>query len=76
MANITLKIDNDLLEKARQMAFQSKTSVNATVKQKLEEFVSSDLAREDALKSLAAFSRRTKAEVGEKTWTGDELHER
>ncbi|MFX0202315.1 MAG: DUF6364 family protein [Candidatus Hodarchaeota archaeon] len=76
MANITLKIDDDLLEKARQLAFQRKTSVSAIVKQKLEEFVSSDLSREAALEGLDAFFRRTKARIGEKTWTRDEIHAR
>ena len=41
MANITLKIDDDLLKKARELAFRRKTSINSIVKQRLEEFVSS-----------------------------------
>jgi len=76
MANITMKIDNKLLEKARRLAFQKKTSINAIVKQRLEEFVARDLSRETALKGLEAFFRRTKARVGKKTWTRDEVHER
>lgn len=76
MANITLKIDNELLEKARQLASQRKTSINAIVKQRLEEFVSSDLSREATLKGLEAFFQRSKARVGKKTWTRDEIHER
>ena len=76
MANITLKIDDDLLRKARQAALHRKTSVNALVKKKLEEFVSSDLSREAALKGLESLFQRSKAMVGEKTWTRDEIHER
>ena len=76
MANITLKIDEELLKKARRLAFQRKTSINAILKQKLEEFVSSDLNRDITLKGLEAFFRRSKARVGEKTWTRDEIHER
>ena len=76
MANITLKIDDELLKKARQLAFQRKTSINAIVKQKLNEFVSSDLSREATLKSLEAFYRKSKAKVGDKTWTRDEIYER
>jgi predicted transcriptional regulator len=76
MANITLKIDEELLEKARRLAIQRKTSINAVVRQRLEEFISSDLSREAALKGLEAFFRRSKARVGKKTWTRDELHER
>ncbi len=76
MANITLKIDDELLKKARQLAFQRKTSINAIVKQKLNEFVSRDLSREATLKSLEAFYRKSKAKVGDKTWTRDEIYER
>ncbi|RLB82187.1 MAG: hypothetical protein DRH17_06565 [Deltaproteobacteria bacterium] len=76
MANITLKVDDELLEKARRLAFQRKTSINAIVKQRLEEFVASDLSREAVLEGLEAFFRRSKARVGKKTWTRDEIHER
>ena len=76
MANITLKIDDELLKKARQLAFQRKTSINAIVKQKLNELVSRDLSREATLKGLEAFYRKIKARVGDKTWTRDEIYER
>ena len=76
MANITLKIEDELLEKARRLAIQRKTSINAVVRQRLEEFIFSDLSREATLKGLEAFFRRSKARVGKKTWTRDELHER
>ncbi len=76
MANITLKIDDELLKKARQVAFQRKISVNALIKKRLEEFVSSDLGREAALKGLESFFQRSKAVVGKKTWSRDEIHER
>lgn len=76
MANITLKIDEELLEKARQLALRRKTSINAIVRKRLEEFVSRDLSREAAVKGLEAFFRQSRARVGTKTWTRDELHER
>ena len=76
MANITLKIDEELLGKARQLALRRKTSINAIVRKRLEEFVSRDLSREAAVKGLEAFFRQSRARVGTKTWTRDELHER
>ena len=76
MANITLKIDDELLEKARRLAFQRKTSINAIVKRTLEEFISSDLSRETVLRGLEAFFQRSKARVGKETWTRDEIHEK
>lgn len=71
-----MKIDDELLKKARQLAFKRKTSINAIVKQRLEEFVTSDLRREATLKGLEAFFQRCKARVGKKTWNRDEIHER
>jgi predicted transcriptional regulator len=76
VANITLKIDEELLEKARRLALRRKTSINAIVRKRLEEFVSGDLSREAAVKGLEAFFRQSRARVGTKTWTRDELHER
>ncbi|MDA8307994.1 MAG: hypothetical protein M0Z81_14355 [Deltaproteobacteria bacterium] len=76
MANLTLKIDDQLLAKARRLALRRNTSINAVVREKLEEFVSSDLNREAALTGIEAFFTRSKALIGEKEWTRDELHER
>jgi len=76
MANITLKINDELLTKARQLASQKQTSINAIVKQRLEEFVSRDLSRETTLDGIEAFYRKTNARVGKKTWTRDEIHAR
>jgi len=76
MANITLKIEDGLLKNARQLAFQKKTSINAIVKKRLEEFVASDLSREATLSGLETFFQRSKARVGKKTWTRGEIHER
>jgi predicted transcriptional regulator len=76
MANITLKIDDELLKKARHLAVQKKTSINAIVKEKLNEFVSRDLRRESTLKGLEAFYRKSNARVGDKNWTRDEIYER
>ena len=76
MTNITLKIDDELLRKARELALNKKTSINAIVKAKIEEFVSKDQSRDAALKGLDAFFRRSNARVGRKTWTRDDIHER
>ena len=76
MANITLKVDDRLLEDARLLALKKKTSINAIIKERLEQFVSSDQTRETTLKGLDSFFRRSKARVGRKTWSRDEIHER
>jgi len=76
VANITLKIDEELLKKARRLALRRKTSINAIVRKGIEEFVSGDFSREAAVQGLEAFFRQSKARVGAKAWTRDELHER
>lgn len=76
MANVTVKIDDELLAKARLLAAQRKTSINAIVKQKLEEFVATDLRREATLQGLEEFYARSRAKVGNKSWSRDEVHER
>ena len=76
MANITLKIDDDLLKKARQLAAERKTSFNAIIREKIEEFVSQDSKKEKALMGLESFYTRCKSRIGMKNWTRDEIHER
>ena len=76
MANLTLKIDEQLLIKARRLALRRNTSINAVVREKLEEFIATDLSREAALKGIEAFFTRSKAQIGKKTWSRDEIHER
>ncbi|MDR3556092.1 MAG: hypothetical protein P4L55_15150 [Syntrophobacteraceae bacterium] len=76
MANLTLKIDDQLLNKARRLALRRNTSINAIVREKLEEFVATDLSREATLKGIEAFFARSQAQIGKKTWSRDELHER
>jgi len=76
MANLSLKIDDQLLRKARRLAARRNISINAILREKLEELVSSDLSREATLKGIEGFFERSKARAGKKTWSRDEIHER
>ncbi|MGC8492580.1 MAG: hypothetical protein ACP5SH_12670 [Syntrophobacteraceae bacterium] len=76
MANLTLRVDDQLLNKARRLALRRNTSINAIVREKLEEFVATDLSREAALKGIDAFFTRSRAQIGKKTWSRDEFHGR
>jgi predicted transcriptional regulator len=76
MANITLKIDDELLKKARDLADKRKTSINAIIRQKIAEFAESDMRREAAVIGLESFYRKSKARIGKKRWIREELHER
>ena len=76
MANITLKIDDELLHKARKIADKKNTSLNAVVRGMIRDFVCSDTEAQDAINGLNDFYQRCSARMGSKTWTRDELHER
>ena len=76
MANLTLTIDDSLLQAARVRALEQGTSVNALVRSYLEHF-----AGERAHEAVTAFlerSAKSEASSGRdgRSWTRDELHER
>ncbi len=76
MVNITLKIDRELLEKARRLALEKRTSINAIFRQTLHEFVNRNMERDAVLKGLESFYRRSNAVIGKKYWTRADIHER
>lgn len=76
MVNITLKIDDQLLEKASNIAREKKISLDAVVDQKLKEFVSGHQKRKAVLEGLESFYRKCQARVGQITWQREELHGR
>lgn len=76
MANITLKVDDELLKKARDLANKRKTSINAIIRKRIAEFVESDSRQEATVKGLEAFYLKNNARIGNKSWKREELHER
>ena len=76
MANLTIALDDDLLQKARVRAAQQGTSVNAVLREYLEEWTHRKAAQRRAIEQFIEASKRSKASSGGRTWTRDELHER
>jgi plasmid stability protein len=76
MANLTITIDEETLQRARLRALEQGTSVNALLREHLEAFAGGRPAREAAVAALLDLSRRTEGRRGGRTWTRDELHER
>lgn len=76
MANITLKIDDQILERARNIAQEKRISLDAVVDQKLKEFVSAHQKRKTMIEGLEAFYRKCQARVGQITWQREEVHDR
>lgn len=77
MANLTLTIDDDALQRARERALAEGTSVNAVVRGYLERYARHDRERA-ALTALAELSDRSMASSGSegRTWTRDGLYDR
>ena len=76
MKNLTLRIDETILAKARMIAAQDATSVNALVREYLGDMVRQQSRREIARKELTALCRESTAIMGHRTWTREDLHDR
>ncbi len=74
--NITLAIEEDLLDKVRVIAALEKTTVNAMVRDFLTETARKKDRTLKVRQRLVARSRKSQGEVGAISWTRDDLHER
>ena len=76
MKNITLSVDENIFSAAKLYAAEQNSSVNALVR----EFLTSIAEREDrarkARRRIRQLSSRSKARVGRKSWSRDDLHAR
>lgn len=75
MANLTLSLDDELLQKAREAALRDHTSVNALVREYLERYVDARSRRMEALDVLDALADRTRS-ASRESWSRDSLHKR
>lgn len=75
MANLTLSLDDSLLQQAREAALRDHTSVNALVRDYLTRYVDAKRRRFEALDALDAIAARTNSRSDE-SWSRDDLHER
>ena len=74
--NLTVSIDDDILERARSRAIRERTSVNAVVWEYLRAYAGIDRQRAEACDSLLALSQSSGSRRGGAVWTRSELHER
>lgn len=76
MTNITLAIDDELLEKTRGYAERKGTTVNAIVREQLAAVVGAEDRREAARKGLLELMKNSKARLGpDFKWSREELYE-
>jgi hypothetical protein len=74
--NITLAIDESVLEEARVYAAKRNTSVNGLVRDFLEGIAKQEDRTERARRRLRELAERSTLEVGEVTWKRDDLYDR
>jgi hypothetical protein len=75
MANLTLSIDDELLQRAREAALRERTSVNALVREYLERYVDARRRRYESLDALDAIAARSTSRSAS-AWTRDEANTR
>ncbi|MFN7955059.1 MAG: DUF6364 family protein [bacterium] len=76
MKNLTLSVDESVLAAARQYAAARHSSVNRLVREFLTEIATREDRARRARRRLLDLSNRSKARIGPKTWSRDDLHER
>jgi hypothetical protein len=76
MRNITLSVDDHVLAAARRHAAERNSSVNALVRDFLTNLAAQDDRARRARARLRQMSAKSKGQLGEKSWTREELHER
>jgi hypothetical protein len=74
--NLTLTLDSDLLRAARKVALDRDTSINQMVRDYLAQLVDEKDRHKEAVKKLRKIFRESTYEIGQKTWTRDELYDR
>jgi len=76
MKNITLAVDEHILDEVRVYAAKRGTSVNALVRDFLNGVAAQEDKTERARRRLRELMDRTSLEVGPVTWQRDDLHDR
>ena len=75
MANLTLAIDDALLQRAREAALREHTTVNALVREFLVGYVQARSRRLEALDRFEAVANSSHS-ASRAPWSRDELHDR
>lgn len=74
--NVTLAIDENLLERARMVCQKRNLTLTKFVRSELEKLVHRDVEYQDGMRRMARAMKKRPITVGERTWTRDDLHER
>lgn len=76
MKNVTISLDETTLRDARRIAAERSTSLNALIRDFLQRLTERESLARGARHRIGELCRDSGAEVGERHWTRDDLHER
>ncbi len=76
MKNVTLAIEEATLRKARRIAAERSTSLNAMIREFLTQLTERESRADQARQRIFEICVESTAEVGQPAWKRDELHER
>lgn len=76
MKNVTLAVKDETLRDARRIAAERSTSLNAMIRDFLEDLTRRESRAAKARRRIAQLCRESDAEAGPRGWTRDDLHER
>ena len=76
MKNVTLSLDETTLREARRIAANRSTSVNALIREFLDQLTARESHAKAARKRIVRLSRQSKAARGRSVFTREDLHAR
>jgi hypothetical protein len=76
MKNITLSVDENVLAVVRRHAAERNSSVNALVRAYLSNLAAHEDRASRARARLRQLSARSRGQLGNKTWSREDLHDR
>jgi len=76
MKNVTLALHETTLREARRIAAERSTSLNAMIREFLEELTRRESRAVEARRRIVELCRESRAEVGSRAWNRDDLHGR
>ena len=77
MSNITLSVDDDVIKKVRKIAIDKNTTLTAMIREFLISVSTRDTQeKNDAIRKLQKSFKKISRDMGQRTWTREDLHER
>ncbi len=76
MKNITLSVDEKVLAAVRRYAAERDSSVNSLVREFLGRISQSEDRARNARRRIRQLSNRSRARMGSRSWSREELHDR